>query len=77
MANSVAVFRELSWLTRRMDKAKLDRKAAGLRLGHLSRLRTAIGLLQALKTFNLTNGIDLEASLTFVNGKSRGKVYCT
>ena len=30
MANSVAVFRELSWLTRRVAEVKLDRKAAGL-----------------------------------------------
>jgi hypothetical protein len=44
VANSVAVFRELSWLTRRMAKVKLDRKAAGLRLAHLLRLRIAIGL---------------------------------
>ena len=28
VADSVAVFRELSWLTRRMAKVKLDRKAA-------------------------------------------------
>ena len=35
VANSIAVFRELSWLTRRMAKVKLDRKAAGLRLAHL------------------------------------------
>ena len=27
VANSVAVFRELSWLTRRIAKVKLDRKA--------------------------------------------------
>jgi hypothetical protein len=44
VANSVAVFRELSWLTRRMAKVKLDRKAAELRLAHLPRLRTATGL---------------------------------
>ena len=44
VANSVAVFRELSWLTRHMAKVKLDRKAAGLRLAHLLRLRIAIGL---------------------------------
>jgi len=39
VANSVALFRELSWLTRRMAKVKLDRKAA-----NLLRLRTATGL---------------------------------
>jgi len=44
VANSVAVFRELSWLTRRMAKVKLDRKAAGLRLAHLPGLRTATDL---------------------------------
>ena len=44
VANSVAVFRELSWLARRMAEVKLDRKAAGLRLAHLPRLRTATGL---------------------------------
>ena len=44
VADSVAVFRELSWLTRRMAKVKLDRKAAGLRLAHLPRLRTATSL---------------------------------
>ena len=44
MANSVAVFRELSWLTRRIAKVKLDRKAAGLSLARLLRLHIAIGL---------------------------------
>ena len=44
VANSVAVFREFSWLTRRMAKVKLERKAAGLRLARLPRLRTATGL---------------------------------
>jgi hypothetical protein len=31
VANSVAISRELSWLTRGMAKVELDRKAAGLR----------------------------------------------
>ena len=35
VANSVAVFKELSWLTRSMTKVELDRKAAGLRSTHL------------------------------------------
>ena len=35
VANYVAVFRELSWLARRMAEVQLDRKAAGLRLAHL------------------------------------------
>ncbi len=43
VANSVAVFKELSWLTRGMTKVELDRKAAGLRSAHLPRLRTATG----------------------------------
>ena len=44
VANSVAFFRELSWLTRRIAEVKLDRKAVGLRLAYLPRLRTATGL---------------------------------
>ena len=44
VANSISVFRELSWLTRGMAKVKLDRKAAGLRSARLLRLRTATGL---------------------------------
>jgi len=43
VANSVAVFKELSWLTRGMAKVELDRKAAGLRSARLPRLRTATG----------------------------------
>ena len=44
VANSVAVFKELSWLTRGMAKVELDRKAAGLRSARLPRLCTATGL---------------------------------
>jgi hypothetical protein len=35
VANSIAIFRELSWLTRGMAKVKLDHKAAGLRSARL------------------------------------------
>jgi len=44
VANSVAVFRELSWLTRGMVKVNLDHKAAGLRSARLLSLHTAISL---------------------------------
>ena len=44
VANSVAVFRELSWLTRGMVKVNLDRKATGLKSARLPSLRTAISL---------------------------------
>jgi hypothetical protein len=37
VANSVAVSKELSWLTRGIAKVELDRKAAGLRLARLPR----------------------------------------
>jgi len=45
VANSIAVFRELSWLTRGIVKVDLDCKAMGLRLARLLSLRTAISLL--------------------------------
>ena len=43
VANSVAVFRELSWLTRRMAKVKLDRNC-GAEVGPLAKTPHSTGL---------------------------------
>ena len=55
VANSIGVFRELSWLTGGIAKVKLDRKAAGLRLAYLLRLRTAIGLIATISKLYCDN----------------------
>ena len=44
VANSIAIFRELSWLTRGIVKVNLDRKAIGLRSARLLNLHIAISL---------------------------------
>lgn len=62
MANSVAVFRELSWLTRR--------KAVGLRLAHLPRLRTATGLDCLVDVSKLLPGYHVKCAGSFCTSRN-------